>query len=231
VTQAAPDGVRRVAVVVADASAAAAAPPGVDGRRFALAMCEDVVELVGDLSIVDVAVLTVPRGDPGWTAAVSDLCWPGTQVAECAAGDPPSVAQAGFALAASAGAQAAALVAADVPDLPGLLLGKLFRAVGSGPLAVCACASGALVAVATRLPAAAWVAQGLSLEADDGVSRLVAAAPAQTVVARGPSWHRLRHPDDVRLLDPGLEGWAVTRALLSAPLRHDAPATGASGAQ
>ena len=79
-SEAAPDGVRRVAVVVADAAAGAAAPPGVEGRAFALAMCEDVIELVGELSIVDVAVLSVPRGDPGWTAEVSDLCWPGTPV-------------------------------------------------------------------------------------------------------------------------------------------------------
>ena len=57
--------------------AAAAAPPGVDGRRYALALCEDVIELVGDLSIVEPAVLTVPRGDPHWTADVSAVCWPG----------------------------------------------------------------------------------------------------------------------------------------------------------
>jgi hypothetical protein len=31
---------------------------------------------------------------------------------------------------------------------------------------------------------------------------------------QGPGWHRLRTPDDLRLLDPGLEGWENTRALL-----------------
>ncbi|WP_284454825.1 hypothetical protein [Actinomadura madurae] len=31
---------------------------------------------------------------------------------------------------------------------------------------------------------------------------------------QGPAWHRLRTLDDLRLLDPGLEGWENTRALL-----------------
>jgi hypothetical protein len=231
VSEAAPDGVRRVAVVVADAAASAAAPPGVERRAFALAMCEDVVELVGELSIVDVAVLTVPRGDPDWTTEVSALCWPSTAIAECAESDHASVARAAFDLAEQAGAHAVAVVAGDAPDLPGLLLGKVFRALGSDPVAVCASSLGGLVAVATRLPVPGWLAQALDLQDDDGVARVAAAAPAGTVVARGPSWHRLRRPDDVRLLDPGLEGWAATRAILSVPIRSSPPAAGASGAQ
>ena len=39
-----------------------------------------------------------------------------------------------------------------------------------------------------------------------GLRALVAAAPAGSVVARGPSWHRLRRPDDVRRSIPGSRG-------------------------
>ena len=122
----APDGVARWAVVIADAAAATAAPPGVDGRGYALAMCEDVIELVGELSIVRPAVLAVPRGDPGWTADVAALCWPGTPLLEGPSGPGGTAVLAALAFAAAGGADAAAAVAADAPDLPGLLLGKLF---------------------------------------------------------------------------------------------------------
>ena len=34
----------------------------------------------------------------------------------------------------------------------------------------------------------------------------------------GPGWHRIRAAEDISRLDPGLEGWEATRALLSS--RH-----------
>jgi hypothetical protein len=40
-------------------------------------------------------------------------------------------------------------------------------------------------------------------------------APALTDVAPGSAWHRLRGPDDLARLDPRLEGWEATRALLT----------------
>jgi hypothetical protein len=36
------------------------------------------------------------------------------------------------------------------------------------------------------------------------------------MIATAPGWHRLRTPADLTRLDPGLEGWDNTRALLSA---------------
>jgi hypothetical protein len=222
-----PDGVTRWAVVLADAGAAAAAPPGIDGRAFALAMCEDVIELVGELSIVHPAVLTVSRGDLSWAADVRDLCWPGTPVADAAKVAGGAAVLAGLAFAARGGADAAAVVAGDAPDLPGLLLGKLFRALGSAEVAVSTSGAGELVALAARLPAPAWLSAevagldaGSADAAADPVSGLTAAAGEARRVATGPPWHRLRAPADVRLLDPGLEGWASTRALLSVPTRQ-----------
>ena len=218
----APDGAVRWAVVLADAGAVAAAPPGVDGRAYALAMCEDVIELVGELSIVTPAVVTVPRGDPTWTADVAALCWPGTPQLEAADGVDGAAVLAGLAFAAAAGADAAAVVAADAPDLPGLLLGKLFRALGSAEVAVSSTSEGDLVALACRLPAPDWLrpgVAGLERSAASAVEVLTAAAGPGGRVAAGPGWHRLRLPADVRRLDPGLEGWSSTRAMLSAPLR------------
>lgn len=220
-----PDGEVRWAVVLADAGAARAAPPGIDGRAFALALCEDVVELVGDLSIVSTAVLTVPRGDADWTRDVTALCWPGTPVAEAPAGGTGSTGGAVLAaleLASGLGASAAVVVAGDAPDLPGLLLGKVFRALGSAELAVSVTDTGELVSLASRLSAPSWLATAAaSLDADGS-----GASPYDLLLmaggdhlAMGPGWHRMRVPGDVRRLDPGLEGWSSTRALLSAPAR------------
>ncbi|MDX6254433.1 MAG: hypothetical protein QOJ11_767 [Frankiales bacterium] len=221
-----PDGVTRWAVILADAAAAAAAPPGIDGRAYALAMCEDVIELVGELSIVTPAVLTRSRGDLRWAEDVAALCWPGTPLAEAASVEGSHSGGAavltGLAFATAAGADAAAVVAGDAPDLPGLLLGKLFRALGSAQIAVSSTEDGELVALAARLPAPDWLPAeiaGLDDPAGGVVERLSAAAGDPRRVASGPGWHRLRLPADVRRLDPGLEGWASTRALLSVPAR------------
>lgn len=205
-----PDGQIRCAVVLADAQAAGAAPPGVDGRSYALAMCEDVIELVGDLSIVTPAVMCLDRGDPTWIADVAALSWPGTPISETQDQAPGAAVLAALTMAGEQGADAAAVVAGDVPDLPGLLLGKLFRALGGHEVAVSASGGGGLVALACRLPPPAWLTAEL---ADLGSETLT----DDRRVAVGPGWHRLRQPADVHRLDPGLEGWASTRALLSAP--------------
>jgi hypothetical protein len=73
------------------------------------------------------------------------------------------------------------------------------------------------VALASRLPAPPWLSREL---ADLDGSGLTARAADAGEVAVGPGWHRLRTPADVRRLDPGLEGWASTRALLTAPSRR-----------
>lgn len=211
-----PDGVTRWVVVLADRSASAAAPPGVDGRAYALAMVEDVLELVADLSIVTAAVLCLSRGDDAWAVDVSGLTWPGTVVAAATAESPGAAELEALALAQRYGADAAAVLAGDAPDLPGLLLGKLFRALGSAEVSVSLADGGGLVAVASRLPPPAWLTAELpSFDSDALPAR--SSGPDQLSV--GPSWHRLRTPVDVRRLDPGLEGWSSTRSLLSPPLR------------
>ena len=215
-TAASPDGATRWVVVVADVAAGTAAPPGVDGRSYALAMCEDVLELVADLSIVTAAVLCVSRNDPAWAADVTSLTWPGTVVEQAQADGPGQAVLAALALAHRHGVDAAAVLAGDAPDLPGLLLGKLFRALGSAEVAVSTADGGGLVALASRLPIPAWLTGELAgLDGDVLLSQ-----DAGRRLAVGPSWHRLRSAGDVRRLDPGLEGWASTRALLTAPSRR-----------
>ena len=211
-SQPSPDGVTRWVVVLADRAAAVAAPPGVDGRAYALAMCEDVLELVADLSIVTAAVLCLSRGDERWVDDVTGVTWPGTVVEQALAGEPVREA---LALAHRHGVDAAAVLAGDAPDLPGLLLGKLFRALGSSEVVVSAADGGGLVALASRLPSPSWLAELVDLDSD----ALVAKGFGPERLAVGPSWHRLRAPADVRRLDPGLEGWAVTRSLLTSPVR------------
>ena len=120
--------------------------------------------------------------------------------------------------AAQLGADSVAVVAGDAPDLPGLLIGKLFRALSPADAAVCPAAGGGLVALAIKLPRPVWLPD-VDLDEDDALERLRAAAPRRHAVGLAPGWHRLRTPVDVHRLDPGLEGWEATRRLLSGAAR------------
>ena len=188
--------------------AAWAAAGGVDAE-LAAAMLEDVVDMIEAMQQVDGAVLT--------TASLADrarsVAWPGMPVIEV-----PETADVGAALDAVhavTGADAAAVVCADSPDLPPLLLGKLFSALTSATVAVCPAEGGGLVALAARLPVEGWL-RGLALRLDDGdASEALRAAAPPRAFHVGPGWHRVRTDADTGRLDPGLEGWETTRALLA----------------
>lgn len=197
---------RIVAVLVRDHEVPA--PPGVDPQEFRLALIEDTYEVVAGLELVTAALVVSPPDQPG----VAELTWPGTPIIGLPAG---AAVPAALAALAERGADQAALVAPDAPDLPPLLIGKLFRALGSAQVAVCPSENGGLVALAANLPGPSWI-DGIGLDDPDAYERLHAAAPDRRAVATGPGWHRLRVPADVSRLDPGLEGWPSTRALLSA---------------
>jgi hypothetical protein len=181
----------------------AASPPGADPEEFRLALLEDTYEVVAGLELVTpVLALTAP--DP----AAEAITWPGTPVLHTTG--------LGALLAAlhDLGAEQAAVVAHDAPDLPPLLIGKLFRALGSGEVAVCPAQDGGLVALGARLPAPPWLT-GIDLDTPDATSRLRAAAGRPGAVRSSPGWHRLRTAGDLFRLDVGLEGWDNTRALLT----------------
>lgn len=244
-----PPGLRTVAVLVTG-SVSAAAPPGIEPAAFARALVEDSADLAAGLELVTPAVAVTPAGDAALGCQVEDLVWPGTQVIRLgagAAGDGAGMAGAGLvgrALGALAelGARQAAVLAADAPDLPPLLIGKLLRALGSvrqalgtgrrdtpaslggrppahPEISICPADGGGLVALAAWLPVPGWLAgadNGPASELDVGdiAERLRAAAPRRTAVHSAPGWHRMRSPVDLHRLDPRLEGWEATRDLL-----------------
>lgn len=179
---------------------------------LALAMLEDVVDLVAAMEQVD-GCLVIPADvvAAGAVEAVRSVTWPGMPVVEVA-GRTVAEALAGL---AAAGADEAAVVVPDVPDLPALLLGKLHSALTTAAVAVCPASDGRLVAFAAGLPLADWaVASAISLDDADGLDRLRAAAPPRRGLHVGAGWHRVGSFDDARHLDPRLEGWEATRAVL-----------------
>jgi hypothetical protein len=180
----------------------AATPPGVDPEKFRLAVLEDTYEVIAGLDLVT-PVLALTEDDE----AAEEITWPGTEVVRTTGLRDLLGVLAGL------GAEQAAVVAHDAPDLPRLLIGKLFRGLGSGEVSICAAKDGGLVALAARLPAAPWIGD-VDLDTKDAPSRLRAAAGRPGAVRSGPGWHRLRTPADLSRLDPGLEGWDNTRILL-----------------
>ncbi|WP_433327388.1 DUF2064 domain-containing protein [Spirillospora sp. CA-294931] len=196
----------RCAAVLSVPSAGGACPPGVDPDDFRLALLEDTYEVAAGLAMVTAALVLDPPDQP----AAEAVTWPGTPIVR------ENTLAGAFAALHALGAQETVLIAADAPDLPPLLIGKLFRALGGAPAAACQAPSG-LVALAARLPLPGWLGtalDGVDLDTPDALARLRAAAPRPGLIPQGPAWHRLRTPADLRLLDPGLEGWDSTRALL-----------------
>ncbi|WP_259406898.1 hypothetical protein [Microbispora sp. H10885] len=196
----------RVAAVLVTPGMAGAAPPGVDPAEFLTAMAEDTYEMIAGLELVRPVILSA--GVPG----LAEIAWPGTPVLTIGSPAGAFTALAALYEAGAERADEAVVVSGDAPDLPPLLIGKLFRELGRADLAVCPAEGGGAVAVAARLPVPGWAAP--DLDEPDVVAAMRRRAPGPRMVATGPGWHRLRKPEDVARLDPGLEGWDNTRALL-----------------
>lgn len=178
-------------------------PPGVDPRRWRHALAEDVVDLLATLAEVEPAVAVV-AGDRELAGSV---VWPTMRVYEL----PVLTANAIFTAVGADGYDQAAIVAPDAPDLPAMLIGKLLRPLSSRPLAVAPGATGGLLGLAARLPVPEWLPE-VDLTGDAAAVR--AAAPGAGDVAIVPGWHRMSGPEGLSRLDPELEGWEATRALL-----------------
>lgn len=199
---------RRAAVLLLSGPPAMrACPPGVAPAAFARALAEDVADLLADLPGLDPVVAAAPDR----VADAEDVVWPGTPVLETRLGRPSDV----FAELAARGYEEAAVIVADAPDLPGLLVAKPFSALSTAPVAAAPADGGGLVALAVRLPAPAWLPQDVDLDEPYAVERLKAAAPTPADLVLTQSWRRLRSREDLAGLDPDLEGWESTRALLS----------------
>jgi hypothetical protein len=197
---------RRLVAVLLDPAAVSVPPPGIDPARWRHSLAEDVLEVAASLAGVEAGLVATASE----AEFATSLSWPGVTVFHV----DEAVPYAGFVAAAAGGYDEAAILAADVPDLPGLHVGKLFRALGGHPVAVAEGSTvGGSVAIAARLPAPQWL-DGVTLE-QMTVDALRALAGVPRSTASTPGWHRLRTPADIRQLDPGLEGWDATRALLS----------------
>lgn len=202
-----PAGRRRLVLVLARYAARGAAPPGVDADAFARACLADTYEVAADL--VDVVAGVV--GPP----ALDGLLWPGS-VRFDDHGLPALLD------ACAEGADEVVLLPADVPDLPGLVVAKQLKVLHRTDVAVAPERDGpGCVALGFRLPVASWVPlDHLDLDLDPR-SILEGLAPARASLGTTADWHRLRGPAAVHRLDPALEGWEETRALLTGagPLR------------
>ncbi|WP_229400743.1 hypothetical protein [Micromonospora okii] len=191
-------------VVVALLGPVAWTPPGIDPAEWRAALAEDVVDLLATLQEVETAIAATPEDRPLAEAVI----WPGMAVYEVPAATGTAV------LAALTGYDQAAVVAADAPDLPGLIVGKLLRPLTTRPVAVAPAQGGGpgLLGLASRLPAPPWLPE---LDLDSALPAEVRrAAPLPGDVAVTAAWRRMRGPTDLAALDPAVEGWEATRALL-----------------
>src|SRR5690606_25703194 len=108
------------------------------------------------------------------------------------------------------------LISGDAPDLPALLVGKIFRGLATADAAVIPADGGGLVALGVKVPVASWYAAAeCGLDTSDAMQRLRAASPARRSLSVAPGWHRVRAAADLAALDPDLEGWDATKTLLS----------------
>ena len=113
---------RRVAVVLARYEASRAAPEGIDSSAFAAACLLDSYEVVADL-------IGVASGIAG-PGSVADMLWPG------ALHLPADITVPTMAGQLSEVADELVVVPADLPDLPGLVLAKLFKVLHRTDIAI-----------------------------------------------------------------------------------------------
>jgi hypothetical protein len=167
-------------------------------------LAEDVVDLIAPLAVADTAIAATAQD----RALAKAVVWPDMPVYTVST---PTFAAA-LRAAADDGFDQAAVLTADAPDLPGLLVGKLVQPLSTRVAAAAPATGGGLIGVAARLPVPEWFPD---LDPDTSApADLRAAAPRRAMVAETPGWHRMRGPDDLRRLDPALEGWSATRSLL-----------------
>jgi hypothetical protein len=198
-TSAAP---RRLAVVHAGYDASAAAPDGVDEAGFAWACLADCYEVAADLVEVESGIAGPPR--------VAELLWPGAWQL------PEGLGVLDLARRLATRVDELVVLTADAPDLPGLVLAKIFRVLHRVDMAVAPERDGSgCVAIGIALPPREWLTDDL-LDLDRSpVAQLPAGRAGRSRWALAPPWHRLRSPEHLAWLDPGLEGWEQTRALLA----------------
>lgn len=194
---------RAAALLLTGPPAVNACPPGIDPVDFARAMAEDVVDLLAGMADLDVVIAYAPDR----AADAEAIRWPDSTLLP-AEPDAVSVLDGLAGLRYDVGA----VVVPDAPDLPGLVVAKPFSALSGGLVAAAPSSTGGLVMLASRLPVPEWLAAARPVSLDGAVDLR---PTRRRDVRTTPGWHRLRTPADIARLDPDLEGWDATRALLS----------------
>jgi hypothetical protein len=176
----------------------------VDLTAWRTALAEDVVDLLARLAQAEPAIATTVADRD----LAEEIAWPGMRIYEVETATVLPV----FEAATKDGFDQAAVIAADAPDVPGMILGKLLRPLENKAVAVAAGGPSGLLGVATSLPAPDWL---IDHDLDTGTAmRLRKTAPNPGDVSSTAEWRRLRGPAELASLDPALEGWENTRALL-----------------
>ena len=180
------------------------APPGIDPGKWRAAMAEDVVDLLATLAQAEPAIAGLPED----RTLIEEIAWPGMRAYEVPTRTVLPVLRA----AGADGFEQAAVIAADAPDVPGMILGKLLRPLETKPVAVASASGTGAFGVAARLPVPEWL---VDHDLDGATAAtLRRTAPQPSDVQSTPEWHRLRGPAELAALDPALEGWENTRHLL-----------------
>jgi hypothetical protein len=203
----APPSVRRV--VVAVLAPPVWVPTSVEPAEWRAALAEDILDVLARLVEAEPAIAATD-------VDALKVGWPGLRRYGLARLDVVSL----FRAVAADGFDQAVLLAGDAPDLPGMMIAKLLRPLTTRPMAVAAAhasphVESGLLGLAARLPAPWWLPPVELDQLTPQSLRKLAERPAD--VAPAPAWHRMRGPDDLARLDPGLEGWDATRALLASP--------------
>jgi hypothetical protein len=177
----------------------------VDLAAWRSALAEDVVDLLARLAQAEAAIAATAED----RELAEEIAWPGMRIYEVSTATYLPV----FAAATADGFDQAAVIAADAPDVPGMILGKLLRPLENKAVAVAPGGPGnGLMGVATSLPAPDWL---VDHDLDDASAQLLRkTAPTPGDVNSTPEWRRLRGAAELASLDPALEGWENTRALL-----------------
>jgi hypothetical protein len=182
-------------------------PPGIAPDRWRRALADDLVDLLATLAEVDPA-LAVHADERDFA---TEVAWPSMTVYALDTLSVPAI----MAAAGADGYEQAVIIAPDAPDLPGMLIAKLLRPLSTKSVAAAPAAGDdvGLLGLASRLPAAPWLDR---VDLDTAtVASVRAAASAAVEVIGTAGWHRLRSAGALGRLDPALDGWDATRALLS----------------
>ncbi|HEY9293638.1 MAG TPA: hypothetical protein VIP98_20360 [Microlunatus sp.] len=194
--------------VVVQSAYRAVAPPGIEAGQYGDACLTDSYEAIAAMS-------GIHAGLAGDSAVLEEIRWPEDPVIKTDGRSARAVVERLTSDDHDHAPTELIMVPADLPDLPEMIIAKIAKALLRADVALAPQNGGdGLAAAGVRLPWPAWLDRDLDLD-HDPYAELSDIAPRRNLVVRTPGWHRMRSPESVHRLDPGLEGWDNVRMLLS----------------